>query len=127
MNNAYAAYARNRVLGASPAGLVLILLQEARRRVSLGQAALRQGQKEEAHNNLIRAQEIIYELRGSLDMDAGQLAHDMARLYDFVLDGLLEANIKKSEGRLDAVAEVLANLAAAWAELDRGEAPAVGQ
>lgn len=127
MKNAYATYARNRVLGASPAGLVLILLQEARRRVGLAQDALRKRQHEEAHHHLIRAQDIIYELRGAVDLDAGQLAHDLVSLYDFVLSGLLEANIKKTEGKLDVVAEVLANLASAWAELERGQAPAVGE
>lgn len=126
MVNGLAAYARNRVLGASPAGLVLILLQEARRSVAAGRAALQQNKLEDAHRAFVRAQDIVYELRGALDFDAGEIAHNLARLYDFVLNGLMEANLKKREDQLDAVQEVLANLASAWSELDRQDTPAVG-
>ena len=113
-----AAYRQNRVIGASPVGLVVILLREAMRRIDAGRKALRAGQLEEAHRQLIRAQDIVYELRGAVNRDAGPIADNLIQLYDFVLRGLVDANIKKREDGLDALLEVLATLTSAWQELE---------
>jgi len=77
-----------------------------------------------------RGQAVIGELLGTLDHRAGgEIAAQLARLYDFMLVHLTEANARESVTHVDDVIRVLSVIAGAFREiLDRpaaatGEAP----
>lgn len=114
---AYAVYRTQHIAGAQPVELIVLLLQAARKHVQEAQKAIIDGAIEKANDALVRAQDIIYELRGAVNRDAGKLADDLIALYDFILSGLLDANLRKRTDRLDVILEILAVQAGAWREL----------
>lgn len=82
------------------------------------------GSIERAHHELVRAQAIVTELTVSLDPDAGgEIAANLASLYDYCLDRLQQANLRKDAELLPSVRDVLAELAEAWDEVVRAPVP----
>lgn len=112
-------YIRQRVVGAGAVELVVIALMEAQRRIGLAGRSLREQDIGAANTHLLRAQDIVWELRGAVNLEAGPLAVDLIRIYDFILDSLVEANVKKSDKRLTVVLEMLSTLIAAWREVEQ--------
>jgi len=77
--------------------------------------------------NLGRAQAIIAELLGTLDYEAGgTIARDLARLYDFMLVHLTEANARQSVRHVDEVLAVFGTIAGAYKQIIERPAPAAG-
>ena len=76
--------------------------------------------------DLGRAQSIIAELLHTLDHAAGgQIAADLERLYQFMLEQLVEANRQKSVRQLDHVAHLLDIVASAFRDILRNGTPVV--
>lgn len=119
MNQSLTLYRRQQVGGASSLGLLTILFQEVTRRIVAARRALRDGDYAEANRHFIRAQDIIYELRTAVNTEVGQISEDLINLYDYVLGGLMRANLSKSEEHLDTILKVLSVLGSAWRELEQ--------
>ncbi len=119
-------YQTQAVTTASPAQLVQMLYHGAVGAVTRAEQALLRGGDgviESAHDDLVRAQDIITELVVSLDHEAGgDIATNLARLYDYCLDRLRRANLDKDPALLPSVRAVLADLAEAWEEVIRTSA-----
>ena len=65
--------------------------------------------------NLGRAQAVIAELMHTLDHDAGgQIAANLERLYQFMLDHLVEANVHKSARHVTQVSRLLQTITGAY-------------
>ena len=76
------------------------------------------------NNNLRRARDIVRELNGCLDIDAGgQLAQTLRDLYDYMDRRLLESNLKKNRTGVDEVLGHLKELRDAWATMLAGPSP----
>ena len=86
------------------------------RSVNLG---LAEGRMQDVHNNLTRAQDILGELMGSLNMDAGEVAQNLFRLYEFMQYRLVTANVRKSAEPIADVVQMLGELRATWSEAIR--------
>ncbi len=72
---------------------------------------------ETANNNLIKVQNIIQELKLSLDMKAGgDLSETLDALYEYMLRRLIEANMKKDIKIISEVQKNLEELREAWVE-----------
>lgn len=68
---------------------------------------------------------IVGELSKSLNMEeGGEIAKNLRRLYDFVLDRLLKANLKNDMKSLEEAERVLDILRAGWKEMERSQAAA---
>jgi flagellar protein FliS len=68
---------------------------------------------------------IVGELTSSLNMEeGGEIARNLRRLYDFVLDRLLVANLKNDNAALDEAEKVLETLRQGWKEMERNQAAA---
>jgi len=65
---------------------------------------------------------IIRELAGSLNMDAGEIADNLRRLYDFVLNSLLMAEQQKDIVAIEGAERVIVILRDAWKEIEKGSA-----
>ena len=62
---------------------------------------------------------IVGELNSSLNMEeGGEIAANLRRLYDFVLDRLLQANLKNSRKALNEAERVLELLRSGWKEME---------
>lgn len=67
---------------------------------------------------IIRAQNILVELRANLDHRAGgDYARDLDRLYDYYLRRLMQANLRKDTAPLVEVSGLVGQLRSGWAEM----------
>jgi len=112
-------YVNDSIGTAGPAQLVLALYDGAlgaieRARILLETAPAGVGT---VHTQLLKAQRIVAELNVTLDHDrGGDIAANLAALYDFCLRYLVEANLTKDPAKLPPVTDVLRGLRQAWAE-----------
>ena len=119
---------RNRYVGdsvstASPGRLVTMLYDRLVRDLVAAEAALAAADLEGANNNLIHAQEIVWELAAGLDPTKWSGGPALAALYQFMLAELLDANVNKDPAKVASVRSLVEPLADAWhqaAELSAG-------
>jgi flagellar protein FliS len=70
------------------------------------------------HNNLQRAQDIVRELNGALNMEqGGEFATNMRRLYDYLERRIWESNVKKNSTGIGEAIRHLSVLRDAWATM----------
>lgn len=70
-----------------------------------------------ANREIIRAQEVIRELMVTLNTEkGGEMAQGLMRLYDYMYQLLVDANVKKEPQNLVVVREMLEELKATWEE-----------
>jgi flagellar secretion chaperone FliS len=80
----------------------------------------------EAHTNLIRGKSIIAELLSSLNLEnGGDIARNLQRLYAYMFNELIDANLNKDPERVQRVVHLLKELRMAWQNLKPGTSPAV--
>jgi flagellar protein FliS len=114
-----AALARNRYLKdsvstASPQRLVVMLYDGLVHDLQLAQQGVATGDVALVHTRLIRAQAIVTELQSSLDLNAWAGAADLSRLYTYVLELLVDANVRKDAAPLVLAMGVVEPLRDAW-------------
>lgn len=115
---ALAAYKQSSILTASPAKLVVMLYDGAGRFLAQAAAAMREGQSVAAHQRLRRAEDIIEELRATLDHErGGEIASRLQGIYVFCLAELGRARLAQDAARVDGVAQQLGELREAWAQI----------
>ncbi|MCC7369087.1 MAG: flagellar export chaperone FliS [Chloroflexi bacterium] len=116
--NPYQQYRATKVETAGSVDLVVMLYQGAVRFTRLGMDGLSRQDNQAAHTNFVRAQDIIVELLGSLNHEAGgQIAGQLASIYDYCFRQLVTANIKKDPAPAREVVGILRDLGTAWQEI----------
>lgn len=118
VNNAegYNAYLRSKVMTATPAELTLMLYEGAIKFVNKAIMSIEKDDVMGAHNNLMKTQRIIEELRASLDHKY-PVAKEFDTVYEYILRRLAEANIKKDKDILEEVLEHLRTMRDTWKEV----------
>ncbi len=115
MSNAAAdRYLTERVMTASPAELTAMLYDAA---VGALKGALQLQEQNDpigARPRLQKAQDIVLELRTTLNPAAGELAERLDALYTFAWTQLLEASIKGDSRKTRTALDVLEPLQQAW-------------
>lgn len=114
--NPYEQYQKNKIMSASPAEVTLMLYEGAIKFCNAAIMAIRNGEVEKAHNNIKKAQRIIEEFRNTLDRKY-PVAEDFDRIYVYLLQRMLEANIKKDPEILEEVNKHLHMLRDTWKEI----------
>lgn len=109
-------YLRDSISTASPAKLLIMLYDRLILDLAKGEEALRSGEREEAHERLTHAQEIVLELRTSLDVEAWSGAPGLAGLYGWMLTELIGANVSRDADRVAACRALVEPLRDAWNE-----------
>lgn len=99
---------------ASPIDLVVMLYRGAIRFLADAEASMLAGDLADAHERLVRCQEVIAELMGSLNLDAGEVAVNLLRLYDYMQRRLIETNVRKDPAGAAEVRGLLCELLEAW-------------
>ncbi|MBX6342056.1 MAG: flagellar export chaperone FliS [Thermomicrobiaceae bacterium] len=117
MLNPYDHYRKVATETADPLELVIMLYRGAINYLTLAEAAIVRRDAEGAHLQFVRAQEIVAELMGTLNLDAGEVAVNLSRVYDYAQRRLIEANIRKDPAISQEVRGILVELLTAWCEL----------
>ena len=104
------------VLSASPERLITLLFNGARAAIAQARLHLEAGRVAERGAAISKATRIVDEgLKTGLDMEAGgEMAANLANLYDYIVRTLLLANLKGDAAQLDLADRLLAELAQAW-------------
>lgn len=113
MSNAYEQYRQTSIQTAPPEQLIVMLYDGAVRFLEQAKTALRDG--DDASLPIGRAQDIMVELAGSLNRSAGPIADNLAQLYDFWIQRLFQAQIKRETAMVDEVLTMVRDLRDAWA------------
>ncbi len=106
------------VMDADPHKLVALLLAGACERIRLADACLAQGDQARKGKAIGEACAIVAHLGGSLDHEAGgDIAANLASLYDYVTRRLTEANLHNDPLALRECLDLLGEVDAAWAAI----------
>ena len=116
--NPYAKYNNSKVLTASPAELTLMLYDGAIKFCNIAIMGIEQKDIEKAHTNIRKVEKIIEEFRATLDRRF-PVAEDFDRVYVYLLQRLLEANVKKDKAILEEVNMHLRSMRDNWKEVMR--------
>ena len=111
------AYRESAVLSAPPEMLVVMLFDGARRFLFQAGVAMRDGQIELTNRKLRRAEDIIQHLRDTLDMDQGEIAHNLESIYEFCLRQLRQSRFDRDPAVLEQVDSLLGQLRESWAAI----------
>ncbi len=111
--NAYKSYKENSVTTACPEELVVLMYRGLEKYIKQGQIYIKEGNFEKTNEVLLKAQDIVCELMFSLDMDV-EMSGPLYALYDFLLNCLIEGNIKKEISILQQALGIVSGLREAW-------------
>ena len=120
----YGAYERTQVETADQRQLILMLYDGAIRFMRKGAARIEANDIEAAHNYLVRGREIVTELLATLKPDkSGELGKNLQRLYVYIFNRLVEANLTKNQELVEECIGLMTTLRDGWAQIR----PAGGQ
>ena len=114
--NAYNQYANSKLMTATPAQLTLMLYDGAIKFCNLAIMAVEKGEIEKAHINIRKVEKIIEEFRCTLDFKYS-VAQEFENVYKYLLERLVEANMKKDKEILEEVLKHLRTMRDTWEEV----------
>lgn len=85
--------------------------------LQIAKKKLEQGDSYGKGQYLKKTSAIIKELAGSLNMEAGDIAQNLRRLYDFVLNSLVQAENQNDLAAIEDAEKVIVILRDAWKEI----------
>lgn len=120
VTNGYSAYKNNNINYASKEQLLLMLLEGAVRFSKIARQAILDKNITKAHENIVKTQDIFYELMMTLDVKSGgEWASSLMRVYEFIVDRLLQANIKKDIDIMNEVIPLIEDIRDTWTEANK--------
>lgn len=115
-SKAYDQYRTLSVQTASPGKLLLMLYDGLVLFLKQAVRAIESGKPQEAHNFLIKAQDIVTELICTLNMDY-EVSKNLLQLYDYLKRRLVEANLKKDKQIVEETLSLTTELRDTWAQV----------
>lgn len=112
--NARQRFTDGTLLTASPPKIVVLAYERLDRDLGGAIDAIQQRQIERAHHLLCHAQDLVFELRCMLDLEAWEHARSLSSIYGYVTDLLLQANMKKNVEAVTEARRLLAELGDAF-------------
>jgi flagellar protein FliS len=107
-------YVENEVWNRSPVELVRLLYSKAIEKLNQARAAP-QGNDRRRNADISRAMEILAELQGSLNFEAGgEIAANLARLYEYLQHRLLHAMTEHDDAALAEAVTLFSEVYAGW-------------
>lgn len=116
--NGYDAYAKSKILTASPAELTLMLYEGAIKFCNIAIVACENNDIEKAHNNIRKTDRIIEEFELTLDTKY-PVAKDFQAVYSYMRSCLRQAMITKDPAVLEEVLKHLRTMRDTWKEVMR--------
>ena len=115
--NAYNTYKTNSINYASKEQLLLMLVDGAAKFAKIGRQAILDKNIKKAHENIVKTENIFYELMASLDVSkAGNWGQSLMSVYDFIVRRLIDANMKKDADIMDEIIPLIENIRDTWNE-----------
>lgn len=111
----YQQYQQSSIMTASPEELTLMLYNGAIKFINLAKIHIENKEIEKANNAIKRAQDIIMELNNTLDMKY-EISNNLRSIYTFIMEKLLDANIKKDNKFLDEALPLIEEIRDTWKE-----------
>lgn len=128
MSNTYGAnqYKQTSIKTANRGQILLMLYEAAIKNVKMATLAI--DKKDTAAKGMYigKAHDIINELTATLDFEVGgEIARNLERLYNFIIEQLVKANVESSKEPLVACQKVLETLLEGWrgavAQVNQGQ------
>ncbi len=117
MSYGLGAYKKTSVETASKEQILLMLYQAAIKNCKKAIEAIEQKNIAKKGEHIGKMQDIIVELSNSLDFEVGgDVAKELASLYDYLLYASTQANIKIDKSHLEGCLKVLNTLYEGWTE-----------
>lgn len=116
INNPYKAYEQNTVNTSTPGELTLMLYNGCLKFINQAKKAIDTGDMEAKNIAIQKAQAIINELVVTLDKSFPP-ALEMLRLYEFVLNRLIDGNIKNNTEMLDEAYGIVEEFRDTWKQV----------
>jgi flagellar protein FliS len=117
MSYGLGAYKKTSVETASKEQILLMLYQAAIKNCKKGIEAIEQKNLAKKGEYIGKMQDIVVELSNSLDYEVGgEVAKELASLYDYILYSSTQANIKIDKTHLEGCLKVLNTLYDGWTE-----------
>ena len=118
MLNARDTYKNNSINTASKEKLLIMLVDGGVKFAKIAKLAFKSNNLKEIHTNLVKTQDIFYELMITLDTDKGGVwAENLKSVYSFIIDRLSRCNIEKNEAILDEILPVIQDVSDMWHEV----------
>lgn len=106
---------RSSIATASPHKLISLLYQGALETLAQAKGAIERGDVEVRTAAINKGCSIIMGLNDSLDLKAGgEVAENLSALYDYILRGMAELNLKNDAGKAEELIELLIELRSGW-------------
>ena len=114
----YQAYQNTQVQTADQRQLILMLYDGALRFLNKGAARIEARDFEGAHNYLVRSREVVSELLATLRPEkGGEIGENLKRLYVYVFNRIVEANLNKDVEIVNEVIHIMSTLREGWAAI----------
>lgn len=105
------------IVDADPHRLVQLLFEGATARIASAKGHIERKELDKKSAKINSAISIIGGLQESLNFDAGELAMNLEKLYDYMIRRLFEANVRNSTEMLDEVYGLLMQIKSAWDDI----------
>lgn len=109
-------YQSDGMTASSPQKLLILIFERIKTDLTTAGNAIEAKHVEPAHLALVNAQELVFELRMALDVEAWPAAAELQSIYDFLTELLIEANLQKSVELTKQALEIVVPLADTWNE-----------
>jgi flagellar secretion chaperone FliS len=107
---------------ASPARIVVMAYDRLERDLAGALVALEARDLQRSHELLCHAQDLVHELLNMLDLDIWEHAGTLASIYRYVIDLLVQANVRKGTKEASEARTLLAGLGDAFRQAAAGPA-----
>lgn len=114
----YSAYSNTGIQTADQKTLILMLYDGLLRFLHKSIVKMEAKEIEAAHNYLVRSREIVAELLATLRPEkAGEIGHNLKRLYVYAFNRIVEANLRKDPEMVREVIKIVSTLREGWLNL----------
>lgn len=117
ITNPYGQYRDVQVQTASPGRLLIMLYDGAIRFANLARRGIETADPKLTYEGMHRTQAILDHLTSTLDPNAGVIATNLAELYEFMGQRLLEANLRRDANAVVEVIGLLEEIRGAYAAI----------
>ncbi|USG65318.1 flagellar export chaperone FliS [Brevibacillus ruminantium] len=115
LHNAAQTYQSNQVTTATPGELTLMLYNGAIRFIKQAKGSMEEKDIAKAHEFCLKVQNILYELLSTLNGEY-PISKELEKMYDYMLQRMIEANIRKDATILMEVEDYFVQLRDTWKE-----------
>lgn len=114
--NAASAYQNNKINTATPTELTLMLYEGAIKFCNIAIIGIEEKDVSKSHNNIMKAEKIITYLQSTLDFNYA-VAKDFDKVYDYLYQRMIQANISKDKDILIEILNHLREMRDTWKEV----------